>query len=264
MITELRLVSNHGESTAAFWGAVFNTPPTDLGGGRWRVTPVAGPTVTITTARVAEAITSVDMTVVTDHGAADRLCEAGFEVAHDGSAAVDVNGCDNTVFLVERRGWDGRSDVPWAEPTPGQAAAITGSVVRIETDAVAAVAAFLSAWFNVTPETLPSGAARFPIRNTLIRVAPVREPRRQWVPLGIRYYAEAVERCAAAGFTVTPSPTHADTAGHVDVGECTFLLMELHRERDDAYYAEFSAAIERGDYKASGPVELGTEREDPQ
>ncbi len=36
-----------------------------------------------------------------DAGAADRLRESGFEVAHDGSQAVDTNGCDNTVFLMQ-------------------------------------------------------------------------------------------------------------------------------------------------------------------
>lgn len=118
MITELLLVSNNGESTAAFWGAVFNTPPTDLGGGRWRVTPVAGPAVTVSTARVAETISRyADMTVETDPAAPDRLRALGFEVALDGSAAVDVNGTDATVYLVAR-GWDGVSDLPWEEPTP--------------------------------------------------------------------------------------------------------------------------------------------------
>ncbi|SHX68567.1 Uncharacterised protein [Mycobacteroides abscessus subsp. abscessus] len=117
MITEIRLVSNDGASTAKFWGAVFNVPPVDLGGGRWRVTPVAGPAVSISTARVVEAITRVDLTVVSDPAAADRLRALDFEVAHDGSQAVDVNGTDSTVHLVAR-GQEGHSDVPWEEPIP--------------------------------------------------------------------------------------------------------------------------------------------------
>lgn len=110
MITEIRLCSNSAASTAAFWSAIFNTPAENLGDGRWRVTPSGGPFITVTTARAIEAITSVDLTVTVDNGAADRLRHAGFDVAHDGSQAVDVNGCDNTVHL-RPRGWDGTSAV---------------------------------------------------------------------------------------------------------------------------------------------------------
>lgn len=117
MITELRLVSNSGESTARFWSAVFNRPAENLGDGRWRAEPVAGPIVSISTARVVEAITRVDLTVTCDRGAADRLRALDFEVALDGSAAVDVNGTDATVYLSPR-GWDGVSAVGWEEPTP--------------------------------------------------------------------------------------------------------------------------------------------------
>lgn len=118
MITEIRLVSNDGASTAKFWAAILNVPSADLGGGRWRVTPLSGPTVTVSTARVAETISRyADMTVTCDPAASDRLRQAGFEVALDGSQAVDVNGTDATVRLVVR-GWDGKSDVPWEEPTP--------------------------------------------------------------------------------------------------------------------------------------------------
>lgn len=127
MISEIRLVSNDGASTAAFFGAIFNAPAVDLGGGRWRVTPVAGPTVTITTARVVEAITRCDMTVVTDRGAADRLRAAGFPVSSPGFplSAEDLNGTHGAVFLrvVGWDGesdvdWDGESDVDWEKPTP--------------------------------------------------------------------------------------------------------------------------------------------------
>ncbi|MGV7586367.1 hypothetical protein PJI74_01365 [Mycobacterium kansasii] len=117
MITEIRLVSNDGASTAAFWSAILNTPAEDLGGGRWRIEPAAGPSVSISTARVVEAITRVDLTVTCDPAAPDRLRALDFEVALDGSAAVDVNGTDATVYLVAR-GWDGVSDLPWEEPPP--------------------------------------------------------------------------------------------------------------------------------------------------
>lgn len=105
MIAEVRLVSNDGAATAAFWAAIFNVPAEDLGPdrwgcGQWRISPTVGPDVVVATTTVAEAITSVDMTVQCDAAAADRLRALGFEVALDGSQAVDVNGCDNTVFLV--------------------------------------------------------------------------------------------------------------------------------------------------------------------
>ncbi|WP_078315409.1 hypothetical protein [Mycobacterium sp. D16Q16] len=108
--------------------------------------------------------------------------------------------------------------------------AITGEVRIIETDDVAAVAAFLAAWFDLTPEpALPSGVVRVVVGTILFRVEPVEAPKRQWVPLGARAYAAAVARVAAAGFTVTPSPTHPERAGHVELGGVTFLLQELAR-----------------------------------
>lgn len=101
MITEIKLQSNNGESTARFWSAIFDVPAQDLGDGRWRITPANGPGVVVSTARVVETISRyVDVTVAVDSGAEDRLRALGFEVAHDGSQAVDVNGTDGTVFLV--------------------------------------------------------------------------------------------------------------------------------------------------------------------
>lgn len=102
MITEVKLQSNSAESTAAFWSAIFNVPAEELGHDLWRITPPNGPAVVVTTTRVVETISRyVDLTVAVDSGAADRLRALGFEVAEDGSQAVDVNGCDNTVFLVQ-------------------------------------------------------------------------------------------------------------------------------------------------------------------
>lgn len=101
MITEIRLNSNDGESTARFWSALFNVPAEELGDGRWRITPVTGPAVVVSTSRVWETISRyVDLTVAVDSGAPDRLRQNGFEVAWDGSQAVDVNGTDGTVFLA--------------------------------------------------------------------------------------------------------------------------------------------------------------------
>lgn len=100
MITEVRLNSNSAESSARFWSAIFNMPAQDFGDGSWRITPANGPAVAVSTTRVVESISrSVDLTIAVDAGAPDRLRELGFHVAHDGSQAVDVNGCD-TVFPV--------------------------------------------------------------------------------------------------------------------------------------------------------------------
>lgn len=124
MITAIHLNSNDGESTAAFWSAIFNVEPEDLGDGRWRIEPVAGPAVVVRTVTVWQAISRyADVTVVPVPGAANRLRALGFEVALDGSQAVDVNGTDATVFLVNK-GWDGHSDVPWEEPSDEEKARI--------------------------------------------------------------------------------------------------------------------------------------------
>lgn len=102
MITEIKLQSNNGEPTARFWSAIFNVPAEALGDGSWRITPATGPAVVVSTARVVETISRyVEVTVAVDAGAADRLRENGFEVAWDGSQAVDTNGTDATVFLMQ-------------------------------------------------------------------------------------------------------------------------------------------------------------------
>lgn len=48
-------------------------------------------------------ITTVDVVAQVDLGAADRLRAAGFEVAHGGAQAVDVNATDSTIHLEVRR-----------------------------------------------------------------------------------------------------------------------------------------------------------------
>ncbi|RIR77083.1 hypothetical protein D2E65_16020 [Mycobacteroides abscessus] len=102
MITKIKLQSNNSESTARFWSAIFGVRAVQLSAGRWRITPAAGPVVMVATTQVVETISRyVDVTVAVDSGAPDRLRALGFEVSVDGSKAVDVNGCDNTVFLVQ-------------------------------------------------------------------------------------------------------------------------------------------------------------------
>ncbi|WP_071288518.1 hypothetical protein [Mycolicibacterium llatzerense] len=264
MIAEIRLVSNDGASTAAFWGAIFHVEPEDLGEGWWRIEPAVGPDVVVSTAAAVEAITSCDMIVGTDAGAPDRLRQLGFEVAHDGSQAVDVNGTNGNVFLVtdSDAGWDGYSDFYEDDPSNGEKArlaalpvtATTGRVEQIQTTYPGPVTKFLAAWFRMTPDRQVPGVARFVVRDTLIRVSRTDHPERRWIPLGSHHYSAAVARCTAAGFTVIPS-ADGPVGGHVELGGHVWLLVDL--PRDDAYYAGLSATVEAGDYEAAGPVELG-------
>lgn len=242
MIVELLLNSADGRSSAAFWGAVFNVDPVDLGGGRWRIEPVAGPAVVVSTTTVRQAISRyADVTVVPVPGAAGRLRMLGYEVAADGSQAVDLNGTDATVHLVHM-GWDGVSDFYEDDPDDEEKERIrrlldmappdagTGEVRVIRTSAPSTLGRFLAAWFAVTPTEIPSsGAVRVEVGDMLFRIEPANAPERQWIPLGARDYAAAVQRCGAAGFTVTPSPTHPEKAGHVDLGAVTFLLTKVDR-----------------------------------
>lgn len=211
MIAEIRLQSNNGESTAAFWSAIFNVPAEDLGPDRWglhswRISPDTGPDVVVSTTTVVEAITRCDLVVAVDAGAPDRLRAAGFEVADDGSQAVDVNGCDNTVFLGVR---DYMQTIPTVDPP--------------------AIARFLCVWFEAKQQRPEFGVRWVSVRRTTFEVRPAIAPDRQWVPLGARDYAAAVARVRAAGFDVVPSVTHPETAAHCDVGNVTFILTELPR-----------------------------------
>lgn len=232
MIAEIRLVSNNSTSTARFWGATFNVDPEYLGEGWWRIEPTIGPDIVVSTARSVEAITSVDMTVGCDDGAPDRLRAAGFEVALDGSQAVDVNGCDNTVHLVIHRGWD---DIDWDEPDDEATwldqlatTAVTGRVDQIQTAYPGPVTRFLSAWFGIPADRQVPAVSRFVIRDTLLRVSYTAHPEHRWIPLGTADYAAAVGRCAAAGFTAIES-ADGPVAGHIELGGHTWLLLELDR-----------------------------------
>lgn len=107
MINELRLLTNSVEISERFWTALYPDAVVERGTDRWdkpwlRIAPETGPAVRIAEAVEWHLITRVDLVVQVDAGAAARLREAGFEVAHDGSQAVDVNATDSTIKLEAR------------------------------------------------------------------------------------------------------------------------------------------------------------------
>ncbi|RIS02731.1 hypothetical protein D2E70_16120 [Mycobacteroides abscessus] len=107
MITGLRLHTNSLDISEKFWRAIYPGAVVERGVDRWgrawiRIAPEVGPAVRIAEAVEWHLITTVDMVVRVDAGAADRLREAGFEVAHNGAQAVDVNATDSTVYLEVR------------------------------------------------------------------------------------------------------------------------------------------------------------------
>ncbi|MFN6549568.1 VOC family protein [Mycolicibacterium septicum] len=175
MITEIRLQSNNGESTARFWSAIFNVPAEHLGPDRWgihswRITPATGPTVALSTTPVVETISRyIDITVVVDAGAPNRLRALGFEVADDGSQAVDVNGTDSTVFLVTP---DPISpDLYEDDPAVGKAH--TAELMRRSPDTVAASPTRLSLMVIYVPDPRVELAAKF--YAAVLNVEPRRE-----------------------------------------------------------------------------------------
>lgn len=101
-ITELRLVTNDLVISERFWRAIHPDAVVEWVGGELRVTPPVGPALLFIEAVSAHLITAVDMVVHTDANAADRLREAGFEVAEDGRFAVDVNATDSTITFKVR------------------------------------------------------------------------------------------------------------------------------------------------------------------
>ncbi|ANO17399.1 Uncharacterised protein [Mycobacteroides abscessus subsp. abscessus] len=107
MITELRLLTNSLRISERFWTAIYPSAGVERGVDRWGkprlwITPETGPALEFGEAIAAHLITTVDLVVQTDPGAADRLRAAGFEVAHDGAQAVDVNATDATIKLEVR------------------------------------------------------------------------------------------------------------------------------------------------------------------
>lgn len=101
-ITELRLVTNSLDTSEQFWRAIYPAAVVERVGGELRIAPPVGPALLLVEAIVAHLITTVEMVVQTDADAADRLREAGFEVAEDGTQAVDVNATDATIHLEVR------------------------------------------------------------------------------------------------------------------------------------------------------------------
>ncbi|WP_102100774.1 hypothetical protein [Tsukamurella tyrosinosolvens] len=98
-ITELRLVTNSLDVSERFWRAIYADAAVQRVGGELRVTPATGPALLLVEALAAHLITTVDMEIVVDDDAADRLRANGFDVSRDGRYVVDVNGTDATVRM---------------------------------------------------------------------------------------------------------------------------------------------------------------------
>ncbi|KXP12705.1 hypothetical protein AXK57_00135 [Tsukamurella pulmonis] len=101
-ITELRLVTNSLDVSERFWRAIYLDAAVQRVGGELRITPPTGPALLLVEAVAAHLITTVDMEIVVDDGAADRLRVAGFDVSRDGRYVVEVNATDSTVRMEVR------------------------------------------------------------------------------------------------------------------------------------------------------------------
>ncbi|MGC5024385.1 hypothetical protein ACLQ3K_06470 [Tsukamurella sp. DT100] len=101
-ITELRLVTNSLDISERFWTAIYADAAVERIGGELRITPQEGPALLLVEALAAHLITTVDMEIVVDDDAADRLRANGFDVSRDGRYVVDVNGTDATVRIEVR------------------------------------------------------------------------------------------------------------------------------------------------------------------
>ncbi|MGX9294432.1 hypothetical protein [Tsukamurella paurometabola] len=101
-ITELRLVTNSLDISERFWRAIYPDAAVQRVVGELWITSPVGPALLLVEAVAAHLITTVDMEIVVDAGAAERLSEAGFDVSHDGRYVVDANGTDSTVRMEVR------------------------------------------------------------------------------------------------------------------------------------------------------------------
>jgi len=101
-ITEMRLVTNSLDISERFWHVIYPDAAVERVGGELWITPPAGPALLLVEALAAHLITTVDMVLAVDAGAADRLREAGFDVSSDGRYVVDVNATDSTVRMEVR------------------------------------------------------------------------------------------------------------------------------------------------------------------
>ncbi|NMD56557.1 MULTISPECIES: hypothetical protein [Tsukamurella] len=101
-ISKLRLITNSLAISERFWRAIYPDAAVERDGGGLRITPPAGPALLFIEALAAHLITTVDMELAVDAGAADRLREAGFDVSSDGRYVVDVNATESTVRMEVR------------------------------------------------------------------------------------------------------------------------------------------------------------------
>lgn len=95
------------------------------------------------------------------------------------------------------------------------------------------------------------------IGGTVIEVAPGETAVPALLELLVPDLAAAVERLSVAGITTVTTPERGGV--RVRIGGLTVAV----RERDDAYYAGLSDAVERGDYTAAGPAEIRGEELEP-
>lgn len=85
------------------------------------------------------------------------------------------------------------------------------------------------------------------VGSTTIEVAPGEPAVPALIELRVPDLAAVSDRLTAAGTVITPERGGA----RVRIGALTVSV----RERDDAYYAQFSRAVEAGDYAIGGPLE---------
>lgn len=96
----------------------------------------------------------------------------------------------------------------------------------IETPVLTELVRFLSAFFGVVIEASEGSAEFVTPRGRTIRMRAAEAATPTYTPLGTRDFAATTADLAAAGFTVITSPTHPDTAGHVELGGHTVLITE--------------------------------------
>lgn len=95
------------------------------------------------------------------------------------------------------------------------------------------------------------------VGTTTIEVAPGEPAVPALIELQVADLTAAVERLSVAGITTVTTPERGGV--RVRIGGLTVAV----RERDDAYYAGLSDAVERGDYTAAGPAEIRGEELEP-
>ncbi|SHR99508.1 Uncharacterised protein [Mycobacteroides abscessus subsp. abscessus] len=89
------------------------------------------------------------------------------------------------------------------------------------------------------------------IGGTVIEVAPGEPAVPALLELLVPDLPAACDRLSVAGITTVATPERGGV--RVRIGALTVSV----RKRDDAYYAQFSRAVEAGDYEIGGPLEPG-------